>query len=214
MSQSIQVSLSIRQRSILERFSRSKHSAQQLVERCRVVLLSAAGETNACQAIALGIDRQRVRRWRHRWVAASKILELAESADPSVKNFEKDFERLVLRVLMDEHRSGAPATFTAEQVAALISLACESPADSGLPVSHWTPPELAREAQKRGIVSSISPRQVDRFLAKRNCDRTRVSIGSHRRTNENAPSSTRLTSKESATPIAMRPSLLPKAGTS
>lgn len=32
-----------------------------------------------------------------------------------------------------------------------------------LPVSHWTP-ELAREAAKRGIVESISPRQVDRFL--------------------------------------------------
>jgi len=49
-------------------------------------------------------------------------------------------------------------------VAQIISLACEKPEDSGLPVSHWTPPELAREAAKRGIVESISPRQVDRFL--------------------------------------------------
>ena len=29
---------------------------------------------------------------------------------------------------------------------AIIALACEPPAQSGLPVSHWTPTELAREA--------------------------------------------------------------------
>ena len=70
-----------------------------------------------------------------------------------------------------------PPKFTPEEITGIIALACESPADSGLPVSHWTPPELAREAVRRGIVESISPRQVDRFLAKRTCDRTRASIG-------------------------------------
>jgi DNA-binding transcriptional LysR family regulator len=39
----------------------------------------------------------------------------------------------------------APAKFTPEQVTGIIALARESPSDSGLPVSHWTPPELARE---------------------------------------------------------------------
>ena len=74
-------------------------------------------------------------------------------------------------------RCGAPPKFTPEQITAIIALACEHPSQSGVPVSHWTPPELAREAIKRGIVESISPRQVDRFLAKRTCDRTRASIG-------------------------------------
>ena len=78
---------------------------------------------------------------------------------------------------MDDDRPGAPPKFTPEQMAGIIALACEPPADSGLPVSHWTPPELAREAIKRGLVESISPRQVDRFLAKRTCDRTKASIG-------------------------------------
>jgi transposase len=100
---------------------------------------------------------------------------------------DKDLEALVLRALADQPRSGAPPKFApeqvaslialAEQVASLIALACESPADSGLPVSHWTPPELAREAVKRGIFESISPRQVDRFLARRSYDHTRVSTG-------------------------------------
>jgi hypothetical protein len=31
-------------------------------------------------------------------------------------------------------------------------------------VSTWTPHELASEAVKRGIVSTISPRTVERFL--------------------------------------------------
>jgi len=79
--------------------------------------------------------------------------------------------------LPNDERCGAPPKFTPERIAGIIALACEPPEDSAVPVSHWTPPELAREAIKRGIVESISPRRVDRFLAKRTCDRTRASIG-------------------------------------
>jgi hypothetical protein len=43
-------------------------------------------------------------------------------------------------------------------------VACEDPQESGRPVTHWTPQELADEAIKRGIVTSISPRSVGRFL--------------------------------------------------
>jgi len=52
--------------------------------------------------------------------------------------------------------SGKPAIFTAEQTCAPIALACESPAASGLPLSHWSAPDLAREA-----IIPISP-MVDR----------------------------------------------------
>jgi putative transposase len=31
-------------------------------------------------------------------------------------------------------------------------------------VTRWTPTELADEVQQRGLVASISPRQVGRFL--------------------------------------------------
>jgi hypothetical protein len=90
---------------------------------------------------------------------------------------DKDLRALIVDVLADEKRCGGPTKFTPEQVAAIIALACEPPADSGLPISHWTPPELAREAIKRGIVESISPRQVDRFLAKRAFVHTSRSTG-------------------------------------
>jgi putative transposase len=178
-------------------------AAQQLVERCRVVLMSAEGRTNENQANELGVDRQRVRRWRHRWARAQESLGTAEEEGASAK----DFEKLVIGVLKDDARSGAPAKFSAEQVAGIIALACEKPSDSGLPVSHWTPPELAREAIKRGIVEGISPRQVDSFLAKRTCDRTRASIGSPRRTSAKRPNSTKPTSNESVTRTATPRSL-------
>jgi transposase len=135
--------------------------------------MSAEGRENESQADELGVDRQRVRRWRQRWAGASGALAAAERKGAS----DKDHEKLILGILTDNDRCGAPAKFTPEQVTAIIALACESPSDSGLPVSHWTPPELAREAVKRRVVASISPRQVDRFLARRTCDRTRASIG-------------------------------------
>ena len=106
------------------------------------------------------MDRQRVRRWRRRW--AEEEQRIAEAV--AVGASDGDLEALIRRILADDPRSGAPAKFTAEQVASLIALACERLDESGIPMSHWTPAELAKEAVKRGIVVSISPRQVDRFL--------------------------------------------------
>lgn len=171
--QPVAVTVTTREREILEPLARAKAAPQRLVERCRIVLLSAAGWGNEDQADDLGIDRQCVRRWRRRWAKARPALVAAETRGAS----DRDLEKLIVGILTDDDRCGAPPKFTPEQIAGIIALACEPPEDSGIPVSHWTPPELVREAIKRGIVESISPRQVDRFLAKRTCDRTRASIG-------------------------------------
>lgn len=149
-----------RQRTKLQEIVRSKKAPQQLAERAHVVLLSSAAVSDEDQGQQLRVDRQRVRRWRRRWEAARERLAAAEAEGAS----DKDFEALIRKTLTDEPRSGAPCRFTAEQITDIIALACESPQDSGLPVSHWTPPELAREAIKRGIVDTISPRHLDRFL--------------------------------------------------
>jgi hypothetical protein len=46
-------------------------------------------------------------------------------------------------------------------------LACEDPREeSGRPITHWSTAELADEAIERGIVESISPRSVGRFLGR------------------------------------------------
>lgn len=165
--------LSDRQRAILETLVAAQLTAQQLAERCRIILLSAEGRCNIDQASSLGVNRQRVRRWRGRWVAAEERLGAAEAEGAQ----DKDLKAMIMGVLSDAPRSGGPPKFSAEQVVQIIALACEPPSDSGLPVSHWTPPELAREAANRGIVERISPRQVDRFLARRAFGHTRPSTG-------------------------------------
>jgi putative transposase len=171
--QAMAVEVTARQRKILEALARAPSSSQQLAERCRIVLGSAQGQCNEHQALGLGVDRQRIRRWRTRWATAQGRLTAAEREGAQ----DKELERMIVSVLADAQRSGGPAKFSPEQVASIIALACESPADSELPVSHWTPSELAREAQKRGIVESISPRQVDRFLAGRAFGHTDRSTG-------------------------------------
>jgi hypothetical protein len=159
---------------MLEAITRGKKTPQQLAERAHVVLLSSAAVSDEDQGRQLRVDRQRVRRWRRRWEAGGGRLAAAEAEVAS----DKDVEALIREVLADQPRSGAPSRFTAEQITDIIALACESPQASDLPVSHWTPPELAREAIKRGIVDTISPRHLDRFSKKKpTSGRTRRSTG-------------------------------------
>ena len=77
---------------------------------------------------------------------------------------DRELSQRIQGMLLDEERTGSPAKFSPEQIAQIISLACEPPEESGLPVTHWTPNELAKEARKRGMVESISPRHLDRLM--------------------------------------------------
>ena len=45
------------------------------------------------------------------------------------------------------------------------ALACELPAETGVPLSRWSAPDLAVEAVARGVVESISASTVRRWLA-------------------------------------------------
>jgi putative transposase len=77
---------------------------------------------------------------------------------------DKVLTTVIVEALTDHPRAGTPATFTAEQIVQMVAVACEDPADSGRPVSHWTPREVAEEVCKRGIVETISTRSIGRFL--------------------------------------------------
>ena len=66
--------------------------------------------------------------------------------------------------LSDLPRSGAPPTFSAEQVARILTVACEDPRQSDLPLSHWTLETLQYEVIKRGIVNTISTSRLPIFL--------------------------------------------------
>ncbi len=145
------------QQGVLEALLRQHSCPQALAFRARIVLAAATGQRNEPLAQQLGCTPKTVRKWRARWAAAEAPLALAE-ADP------RELQTVIARVLADAPRSGTPDTFTAEQIVQIINLACTPPPDADRPVAAWTPRELADEAVKQGIVPSISPRSVGRFL--------------------------------------------------
>ena len=165
------------QRETLQRLERRQRSSQQLVRRVRIVLEAASGASNTRIAGLLGIDRGQVRTWRKRWLECAPRLiaaeeEAKEKAGEDVDHRDGNSKGVLItevveEVLADEPRPGTPPTFTPEQVVRIVALACENPREeSGRPITHWTPPKLADEAVKRGIVRSISPRSVGRFLGR------------------------------------------------
>jgi hypothetical protein len=135
------ITLTQRQRVILDAMTRSRTAEQRLVERARIVTMSADGVLNVEQGRKLGVDHQRIERWRRRWRKVVPDLAAAEERGAS----DAELHALIEAALDD-------------------AVACEKPEECDVPTSRWTPAALATEAVKRGIVASISPRHLDRLL--------------------------------------------------
>jgi len=143
------VALSDAERRELEALVRGHQTAQQVALRARIILAAADGENNTQLARRLGVEADTARLWRTRWLMLAP-LPLAELR--------------VAERLEDAPRPGGPCRITAEQACQLTALACEAPAGSARPISHWTGREIADEAIQRGIVATISPRHAARLL--------------------------------------------------
>lgn len=141
----VPIGLTDEERGELKRLIRCHSTSQQLALRARMIVMAADGVGVGDTAQQLGVWRKGVSMWRARWLAGGAGKTVAER-------------------LADAPRSGAPATITPEQICAIVALACERPEDSGVPISQWSASDLARETVRRGIVTSISPRSVGRFL--------------------------------------------------
>lgn len=155
----VTVTVSAEQQAVLEALQRQASCPQALALRVRIVLGAASGQRVGPLATRLGCSRFTVRTWRNRWVAAQSQLAAAEAVPSALR-------QMVESVLADAPRSGTPATFSAQQIVQIINLACTSPRAVGRPVDAWTPRELADQAKRQGIVSSISPTTVGRFLGR------------------------------------------------
>ena len=152
------IQISEKQQVLLQEFSRSRSVAKYVAQRATIILLGFQGLLNEEIAAQVGLNRQQVGVWRQRWREAWESLCVWEC---------RECHRLrdaVLEVLADAPRAGAPATFTAEQVAQIVALACESPQLSKRPINHWTHRELRDEVVARKIVATISVAQVGRIL--------------------------------------------------
>ncbi|MGH2409578.1 MAG: helix-turn-helix domain-containing protein [Chloroflexota bacterium] len=154
--------LTAEERQELERVVHARSTAQQVALRARIVLLAAEGLTNVAVGRLVGVSREAVRLWRDRWVSLQAVPLKDLSAE----------ERLA-----DAPRPGAPARITAEQVCAIVALACEAPDQSGRPISQWTGREIAGEITRRGIVATISTRHAARLLKRGIRSRTWCATG-------------------------------------
>jgi transposase len=133
--------LSAGERKTLNKRARGARTAYRDWLRAQIVLAAARGRASARIAADLHVSVDTVRKWRGRFAARG------------------------LSGLKDLPRSGRPRRITALERAAMVALACQPPATTGVPLSRWTAPELAAELMAQGLVSAISPSSVWRILA-------------------------------------------------
>jgi len=192
------LSLTEKQRSILEQIVRRTHCPKIIALRAGLVLAADQGLAPKAAGNRLGCSRELARRWRDRFAMAQAgwASQPPPASDPAiVDDADARLTGQILDVLEDRPRSGPRPTFTPTQLCQIMSLACEKrPEECGRPVTHWTSRELADEAAKRGIVTKISPRHVGRFLKKRLFARIAPATGS------TAPTSGKIPRNSSAVP--------------
>jgi len=152
------ISLSDKVRTLLSALKEGTHSPKHLAQRSSIILMAADHHTNTAIAQRTGWNRNTIKQWRMRWASAATEVAAIEADRPWA------LRQCVESALQDKDRSGRPSTFTSEQVAHIIKVALDPPEVYGVPLSHWTPSALAREAVKQDIVTSISSKQVGRFL--------------------------------------------------
>ena len=136
-----QIVLAACDRHRLKQLQRSQTAPWRQVQRAKIVLLAARPMPNAQIAARLGVTVDTARKWRGRFAAHG------------------------LAGLADRKRPGRPPRFTPLQVAEVKALACQLPAELGVPLSRWSCPELAREAVSRGITDAVSAATIGRWLA-------------------------------------------------
>ncbi|MHB9131475.1 MAG: helix-turn-helix domain-containing protein [Armatimonadota bacterium] len=158
MSTCITIPLSTLQAHLLHQLTHAPTVEQGLAQRARILLTCATEPSNQSVARHCGTNRETVRKWRRRWLAARETLTLAETAGTTALKHQ------LIVFLRDAPRAGRPPTFTAEQIAQLFALACTKPEDHGCEGTHWTAAELAYVLQQQQVVQTISPRHVGRFL--------------------------------------------------
>ena len=103
----------------VKRLAHSRTAAARLVERARIVWLSAQG-------------------WR-----VPAIAREAHRSEQTVRRWIERFNARRLDGLADQARSGRPPTYTSEEVGAVIAAALTDPQELGLPFGSWTLDRLA-----------------------------------------------------------------------
>ena len=136
-----QITLTAAERHRLKALAYSHTAGYQQVIRARIIRDAAHGYSNQKIAGRQAVHIDTVRYWRGRY------------ADEGLPG------------LADRRRTGRPPRFTPVQIAEVKAMACQLPAETGLPLSRWSCPDLAGEVVDRGIIAAISASTIRRILA-------------------------------------------------
>lgn len=116
------------ERKTIEQVSRSRTAPARQVERARMVQWASEGQRVPPIAARLGVVENTVRHWLHR------------------------FNEAGLAGLLDEVRTGRPATYRPDEVSVVVATALTKPDDLALPFGHWTLDRLEEYLnQEKGI---------------------------------------------------------------
>jgi transposase len=136
-----QISLTAAEWTRLTTLAASRTTSYQQVIRARIVLDAARGYPSAEIARRRGVAVGTVRTWRGRYAGEG------------------------MAGLAGRPGAGRPPAFTAVQVAEVKALACQMPAETGIPLSRWSCPDLASEIIRAGVAASMPASTVRRILA-------------------------------------------------
>jgi transposase len=133
--------LAAEERCAVEKLAHSRTASARRVERARIVWQASQGASPPVIAAALRVDAETVRRRIRRFNAEGPA------------------------GLEDHRRSGRPATYSPEEVAAVIAAALTAPRTLDLPFASWTLDRLAAYLHEhKGIAMKRS--RVDEILLK------------------------------------------------
>ena len=127
----VEITLEVPQRELLEKIDNKRSVPEFMKHRLQVVLAAATGMQNKDIAVQYGLEVHFIGKWRNRF---AKHYRAWEKADETLRPIWS--EKLILTWLRDAKGRGRKITFTPEQRAKIAALSCESPGQSGLPVTH------------------------------------------------------------------------------
>src|SRR5580693_10314935 len=145
LPRAVPVTLTAAERTTLKKRARGATTAYRDRLRAQIVLAAARGRDNARIAADLRVTADTVRKWRGRFAVRG------------------------LAGLADLPRCGRPRRISELTRAAVVALACQLPAATGVPLSRWTGPELLAEVTRAGAAEDLSVSSVLRILAEHPC---------------------------------------------
>jgi transposase len=141
LPRAVPVALTAAERTTLKKRARGAKTPHRDQLRAQIVLAAARGRDNARIAADLRVTADTVRKWRGRFAVRG------------------------LAGLADLPRCGRPRRISELTRAAVVALACQLPAATGVPLSRWTGPELLAEVTQAGVADAVSVSSVLRILA-------------------------------------------------